>query len=261
MSEIDRPATVLITGGGAGIGAEAARRFAAQGSSVVILEISPEHAASIARDLPSARIFTLDVADPCAVDAVFAQLKDEGVEIDVLVNNVASNSPESLLHIDPKLMERDLMVTLGVPMRMAQRVLPGMIARRHGVILNVSSVNGLTYLGNEAYSAAKAGLISFTRSLAVQYGPSGIRANAVAPGTIATRAWSRRAAVEPGVLDHLGAWYPLGRVGEPADVAEALVFLASPGAAWISGVCLPVDGGLTAGNLKMTQQMLVDQVQ
>lgn len=260
MSSDTRP-TVLITGGGAGIGAETARRFTREGARVVVFEFVKDNADAVAAELPEATVFTVDVTDPLAVDSAFEQLEREGLTVDVLINNVASNSPGSLPNIMPETIEHDIHVTLIVPMLMTKRVLGGMVERRRGVILNVSSVNGLLYFGNEAYSAAKAGLISLTRSLAVQYGPYGIRCNAVAPGTIRTEAWKRRTEHVPEVLENLAHWYPLGRIGEPADVAEALVFLASPKAEWISGACLPVDGGLTAGNLRMTQQMLVDQEQ
>lgn len=100
-----------------------------------------------------------------------------------------------------------------------------------GVIINISSVNALAYYHNEAYSAAKVGILSLTRSLAVRYGPC-------------------------SVLERVAAWYPLGRLREPEDVARAALFLAPDDASWISGATLPVDGGLTAGNQRMTQDIL-----
>lgn len=251
--------TVLVTGGGAGIGAETARRFTAAGAQVVIFERDAEHVAAISEELPKARVLALDVADAAAVDDAFLDLDRDGLHVDVLVNNVAACSSDSLLTIGPDLIERDLRITLAVPMLMSQRVLRGMVPRRSGVILNVASVNGLGFYGNESYSAAKAGLINFTKSVAVEFGQYGIRCNAVAPGTVATGAWQRRLDRDPDVLATASRWYPLGRVGEPADIANALVFLASDAASWISGVCLPVDGGLTAGNFHMTHDIVVDQ--
>jgi meso-butanediol dehydrogenase / (S,S)-butanediol dehydrogenase / diacetyl reductase len=135
-------------------------------------------------------------------------------------------------------------------------VLPDMTENRSGVILNISSVNALAYFGNEAYSAAKAGILSLTRSLAVRYGPLGVRVNAIAPGTLKTPAWEQRRQKDPDVFERVARWYPLGRIGDPQDVAGAALFLASDEAAWISGVVLPVDGGLTAGNMKMVQEIL-----
>jgi NAD(P)-dependent dehydrogenase (short-subunit alcohol dehydrogenase family) len=128
-----------------------------------------------------------------------------------------------------------------------------------GVILNISSVNALGYYGNEAYSAAKAGLLSLTRSLAVRYGPSGIRVNAIAPGSLRTPAWEQRKENDPAVFERIAKWYPLGRVGEPEDVAGAALFLASDEAVWITGAVLPVDGGLTAGNMQMMEEMIEGQ--
>src|ERR687897_792414 len=108
-------------------------------------------------------------------------------------------------------------------------------------------------------NAAKAGILSLTRSLAVLYGPSGIRVNAIAPGTLKTPAWEQRREKNPYVFERLTRWYPLGRVGEPDDVAGAALFLASDDAAWITGAVLPVDGGLTAGNMQMMEEMIKGQ--
>ena len=117
-------------------------------------------------------------------------------------------------------------------------------------------MNALAYYGNEAYSGAKAGLLSLTRSLAVRYGPSGVRVNAIAPGTLRTPAWEKRREEDPNVFERVARWYPLGRIGEPEDVAGAALFLASNEAAWITGAVLPVDGGLTAGNMEMMQDII-----
>jgi NAD(P)-dependent dehydrogenase (short-subunit alcohol dehydrogenase family) len=133
-----------------------------------------------------------------------------------------------------------------------------MIERGRGAIVNIASVNGLGYFGNEAYSAAKAGMINLTQSIAARYGPQGIRASAIAPGSIRTPIWGERLDKDPEVFDKLVKWYPLGRVGEPEDVAAAALFLASDDAAWVSGAVLRVDGGLTAGYPLMAQELLVE---
>ena len=132
-----------------------------------------------------------------------------------------------------------------------------MIAARRGAIVNVASVNGLGYVGNPAYSAAKAGMISLTKSLASQHGRDGVRVNVVCPGTVRTNApgWQRRLPGNPALFEELGAWYPLGRVGRPEDIAGAVTFLASDDAAWITGVVLPVDGGLMAGQMRMADEI------
>jgi NAD(P)-dependent dehydrogenase (short-subunit alcohol dehydrogenase family) len=176
--------------------------------------------------------------------------------VDVWVNNAMSCSETPFLDLTPDEVQRDLAVTLMGPFFAAQEVVPGMIERGGGVILNISSVNASAYLGNEAYSAAKAGLESLTRSISVRFGRQGIRCNAVSPGSVATEYWEHRRELDPEVFEKVGSWYPLGRVGRPVDIADALLFLASDAASWITGVVLPVDGGLLGGNFAMTQDIV-----
>jgi NAD(P)-dependent dehydrogenase (short-subunit alcohol dehydrogenase family) len=130
-----------------------------------------------------------------------------------------------------------------------------MLAQRRGAIVNIASVNGLMGLGEEPYSAAKAGVINLTQNLAVRYGQFGVRANVICPGTIATPIWQARLDQDATIFDRLAAWYPLGRVGAPMDVAKAALFLASDDAAWITGAVLNVDGGLMAGSYRMSQDL------
>ena len=116
----------------------------------------------------------------------------------------------------------------------------------------------MAYFGEEAYSAAKAGVINLTQSLAVRYGQQGIRANAIAPGTIRTPIWEKQLRKAPELFERLAKWYPLGRIGEPEDVAHAALFLASDEASWITGTVLRVDGGLLAGNNVMTHELMAE---
>jgi meso-butanediol dehydrogenase/(S,S)-butanediol dehydrogenase/diacetyl reductase len=148
-------------------------------------------------------------------------------------------------------------LTLTGPFLGTRAVLPGMLGQGRGSVLNIVSLNAFTALGNEAYSAAKAGLVSLTRSTAVRYGAQGVRANAIAPGTILTYAPNQktRLARDPQVFERLRRWYPLGRVGIPDDVAHAALFLCSREASWITGTVLRVDGGLLAGTMPFIREL------
>jgi meso-butanediol dehydrogenase / (S,S)-butanediol dehydrogenase / diacetyl reductase len=248
--------TVVVTGAGRGIGAETARRFAAEGAAVVVADIDLPSAQEVAASLPDGTAVQADVSSRDALRSVVAQVTEDRGGVDVWINNAMSCSETPFLELTPDEVQRDIAVTLMGPFFASQEVIPGMIERGGGVILNVSSVNGSAYLGNEAYSAAKAGLESLTRSVAVKFGPQGIRCNAVAPGSVATEYWEHRKALDPQVFEKLSQWYPLGRVGRPVDIAESLMFLASDAASWISGVVLPVEGGLLAGNIAMTRDIV-----
>lgn len=251
---------VVVTGGGSGLGRHLARRFADEGAAVVVADVSGDAAGDAAREISEAGGRALaqetDVSDAAAVEAMVQETRRAFGPVDVLVNNAARATDGDFLDLDDEQWEHDVAVALKGSFLCSKAVIPGMVEKGSGVVINVASVNALGYYGNEAYSAAKAGVLSLTRSLAVRYGPSGVRANAVVPGTLRTPAWDERQRRNPGVLDRIAAWYPLGRVGEPADVAGAALFLASEEAAWISGVALPVDGGLLAGNAGMMREMM-----
>ncbi|MEV5707041.1 glucose 1-dehydrogenase [Actinoallomurus sp. NPDC052274] len=245
--------SVVVTGGGAGIGRAIALRFGAEGARVVVADLDAASAGRTAGEIPCARAVAVDVTDGAGVRAALADLP-----VDVLVNNAGGAVDAAFEELSEDAWDRDVDLCLKGTFLCTQAVLPAMLRRGGGVIVNVASVNGITHLGNEAYSAAKAGVLSLTRSVAVRYGPAGIRCNAVAPGTIRTSAWDERESHRPGVLDRVAGWYPLRRVGTPDDVAAAVAFLASDEAAWISGTTLPVDGGLLAGNQRMTDDIVGD---
>lgn len=242
--------SVVVTGAGSGIGAAIAQRFGADGADVLVTDIDPAAAERTAAAIARARAAELDVTDRAAVRAVL-----DGA-VDVLVNNAGGAVDVAFEEMSEEAWDRDVDLCLKGTFLCTQAVLPGMVRRGGGVIINVASVNGLAHFGNEAYSAAKAGVLSLTRSVAARYGPHGVRCNAVAPGTIRTATWDERERDRPGVLDRVAGWYPLRRVGTPDDVAAAVAFLASAEAAWITGATLPVDGGLLAGNQRMTDDIL-----
>ncbi|MFD7948275.1 SDR family NAD(P)-dependent oxidoreductase [Streptomyces sp. NPDC059744] len=241
---------VLITGAGQGIGAATARRLAGEGARVLVTDLDggrAEHtAAAIRKTGATAEALPCDVGDRAAVEAAVARAVEAFGTLDVLVNNAYRCTPDTPLFEDEPddVWQGDLDATLTGPYRCSRAALPHLVASGRGAIVNIGSVNGEQDFGNHAYSAAKAGLGSLTRTLAGHAGPRGVRVNLVAPGTIRTEAWAGRDLE----LDRVSALYPLGRVGEPDDIAAAVAFLASRDAAWITGTTLRVDGGLLAVN-------------
>jgi len=247
---------VVVTGAGSGIGRVMAKRFAAEGARVAVVDWHGDRAEAVASETADALAVTADVSSSDDVREMLATVDSRLGPVDVLVNNAAIAEGDDLLQIDEPVWDRDVDVVLKSVFLCSKAVLPSMIERGRGVIVNIASVNGLSALGNEAYSAAKAGVISLTQGIAVRYGRHGVRCNAIAPGTIRTPIWQERVDRDPAVFERLVKWYPLGRVGEPEDIANAAMFLASEDAAWITGTVLCVDGGLLAGSYRMTRELL-----
>ena len=243
----------LVTGGGSGIGRATSRRFAAEGATVVVADLLGERAEEVAAEIGGTA-----VQANVTVAADVAGMVEAAGRIDVLVNNAGGGFADDLLEISEEEWDEDLTLNLKSAFLCSKAVLPGMIEQGSGVIVNIASVNGIAFFANEPYSAAKAGLISLTRSMAVRYGKHGIRAVAIAPGTIRSPIWQQRVDKEPAIFERLVRWYPLGRVGEPEDVANAAAFLASDDASWISGDVLRVDGGLLAGNAQMARELVAN---
>ena len=241
----------LITGGGSGIGQAIALLFAQEGAKVVVADLeltrAQETAATIRAAGGDALALKADVSSQNEVAAMADQALATYGKVDILVNNAGLSRGSDILTIDEATWDLNLNVVLKGAYLCSKALLPNMIANQQGVIINISSVNGLTGIGEEAYSAAKAAVINLTQNMAVRYGRHQVRANVICPGTIQTPIWNERVAKDPDVFKKLGKWYPLGRVGQPADVARAALFLASDEAAWITGTTLNVDGGLMAG--------------
>ncbi|MGW7364572.1 SDR family NAD(P)-dependent oxidoreductase [Streptomyces sp. NPDC054841] len=243
---------VLITGAGQGIGEATARRLASEGARVLVTDLDGERAAATARTIPRAASFPCDVTDRDAVEAAVAYAVEQFGTLDVLVNNAYTCALDTPLFEDQPddTWQQDLDTVLTGAFRCARAALPHLAkAGGRGAIVNIGSVNAEQDFGNHAYSAAKAGLASLTRTLAGDAAPRGVRVNQVTPGTIRTPAWSDR----EHQLDALNHVYPLGRVGTPDDIAAAVAFLASSDASWITGTSLRVDGGLLAVNTGFTQ--------
>jgi len=241
----------IVTGAGSGIGAAIARLFAAEGARVVIAEINETRAAetqtAIQQAGGQALAIKTDVSNWASVQAVADRVLDTYGQIDILVNNAAMLTRGDLLATDEAMWDLNMNVILKGTFLCSKAVLPPMIAQKRGVIINISSGNALVAVGSMAYSAAKAGVLNLTKNMALEYGEHNIRVNAICPGSVRTPIWQPKLDVEPQIFDRLARRTPLGRVGEPDDIARAALFLASDDSAWITGDIMAVDGGTTAG--------------
>ena len=249
----------LVTGGASGIGRAVAERIAREGADVAILDKNGDAAQTVAAGIGKsgrrAVALAVDITYPDATAAAVSQAVQALGPVGVLINNAGGPTGESFDDTDPAVWRRDIELNLSAAFYVSRAVIPGMLSRGGGAIVNVATVNAITSVAEPAYSAGKAGLLQLTRQLAVEYGPRGIRANAVLPGSIRTPIWAPRLARAPNMLDTLRRWYPVGRVGEPEDVAAAVLFLASAEAGFITGASLLVDGGLTAGLPQFTKEI------
>lgn len=249
----------VLTGAGSDICAAMVAPLLNEGASVVLVDVDLARVQAIVSRFEPAPDCVLalqaDITQPDQIEAAVRQTLDTFGRIDILVNAAASYRSGDAHDASESEWLRDIDVTLNGALWCSRAVLPTMMEQRRGVIVNIASVNGINALGNMAYSAAKAGMINLTQNMAVRYGPYNIRVNAVCPGTVRTSSWDSRLAARPSVLDDLAQWYPLGRIGEPEDVAKATLFLASDDAAWITGTSLIVDGGLLAGSYRMAREL------
>jgi NAD(P)-dependent dehydrogenase (short-subunit alcohol dehydrogenase family) len=249
--------TIAITGAAGGIGQWLCRFFGAEGAAIAALDRNDQVLGlveTLGKEGISVKAAVVDIADAEAVKAAFAAFGN----IDILINNAGVSRYPTLSRTDPAGWDADMASNLGGAYACAHAVLPQMVARRAGSIVNVGSVNGLSALGDPAYSAAKAGMISLTRSIAQEYGRYGIRANIVLPGTVRTPIWDQRKAKDPNVLKTLERWYPLGRIVEPDEVARVIAFLASEQASAVTGAAIPVDCGLSSGNIVMARELTLE---
>lgn len=238
----------IVTGAARGIGAAIAARFAHEGAAVVIDDVDDERGAATAAALAAqgGRVSYVH-ADVSRVEEVAALLRATEQAfgpLDILVNNALPPTRHVLENDWDPIMD----VCLKGPWLLMRAALPGMIERRAGSIINISSVNALAGFGEEhVYSAAKAGLIGLSRSMAVRYGSRGVRINVICPGTIVTETWTPMLERQPDLHDRLVQLYPAGRLGRPDDIAGAALYLAGPDSGFTTGSVMVVDGGITAG--------------
>ena len=245
----------LITGGAAGIGKTTAERFAEEGARVVICDVDQNTGESVVKDIGhDAEFYRVDVADKASVEEWIKNVTDHLGRIDVLVNNAGILRDSLLIKMKAgelvKQMSADdfdlvVAVNLKGVFNCTQAVAPIMIRQGGGVILNATSIVGIDgNLGQTNYVATKAGVIGMTKVWARELGRYNIRVNAVAPGFTATDILT---SMPDNVLAGMKAHTPLGRLGQPHDIANAYLFLASEEASFITGTVLRVDGGIVVG--------------
>ncbi|MEG0935770.1 MAG: 3-oxoacyl-[acyl-carrier-protein] reductase [Clostridia bacterium] len=237
----------LVTGGSRGIGRAIAIKLASSGADVAILYAGNAVAAQevlrrIAESGVRAMAIACDVSDQAQVTSAYQQVKETLGAVDILVNNAGITRDRLAMRMRAEDFSRVISVNLAGAFHLIHAVLPDFVRRRSGRIINISSVSGLKGNAGQAnYSAAKAGLIGLTKAIAREVASRGITCNAVAPGFVKT---DMTAAMNEQALEAALAEVPMGRIGEAEDIAEAVAFLASEAAAYITGAVLPVDGGM-----------------
>jgi 3-oxoacyl-[acyl-carrier protein] reductase len=246
--------TVLITGGGIGIGRATAKAFAAQGDYVVVTDVLEHEGNAVVEEIRaaggSAEFSFLDVRSTDAANKLVAEVEARRGAIDVIVANAGIAHKVPLDRLDDDKWDLTFDVDLKGIFRVVRAALPGMKARKSGAIVALSSIMGVAYGWDEHvhYSSAKAGVVGLIRGLAVELARDGIRVNGVAPGYIRTaQLLSEEHSLGAQGAEAAGAFIPMGRIGEPEDIADVIVFLASFSARYVTGQTLAVDGGLLVG--------------
>lgn len=248
--------TIIITGGASGIGLEVARRFLAEGARVVINGRDEAKLARAQADLdPEGQKLAFlagDIANPETASALVALAEARFGGVDILINNAGVFAPKGFLELSEAEYDRFVDIILKGKFFMAQAAARAMAAKGGGVIVHTGSMWALQAVGvtpSSAYSAANAGVHQLVKNLAIELADLNIRINAVAPAVVETPVYSTFMSEDQvkEVLPTFNAFHPLGRNGQPGDVADAILFLASEKASWITGTILPVDGGVMAG--------------
>jgi len=247
-----RSQVALVTGAAGGIGAAICHRLALDGFAVACVDVREERAVELAGHIGgaafdlAARGYGADVRDPDSVSRLGERVRAELGHPWLLVNAAGVFSIQRLVDLEPCEWDRIVDTNLKGPFLTCREFLPAMIAARDGCVINIASTAGVRGgRKRAAYCASKGGVVLLTRSLALDHGPDGVRVNCVCPGLIDTEMadWIRH---DEGAMADFAARTPAGRIGRPADIADAVAYLASDGARYVQGAVLMVDGGVTA---------------
>lgn len=245
---------IVVTGAGIGIGAATSRAFADSGDHVVVTDVLADEGEKVARGIReaggSAEFFELNVRSTEAANAVIAKILEKHGRIDVVIANAGIAHRVPLDALSDEKWDETLDIDLKGMLRVIRPALPSMRRAKSGAIVCLSSIMGVAYGWDEHvhYSAAKSGVVGLVRGLAVELAANGIRVNGVAPGYIRTaQLLSEKHSLGPQGAEKAASFIPMGRIGEPEDIADVIHFLASPSARYLTGQVLTVDGGLLVG--------------
>lgn len=255
--------TALVTGGATGIGESIADLFAREGAAVVVAdvdEVGGESTVAAIEDAGGTAAFVpTDITDESQVESLVETTVERFGGPDVLVNNAGGSLDDDNPHrVDRATFENVVELNLTGTFLCTRAVLPAMVEAGGGAMVHLSSINATAGIGLAAYSAAKSGIVAFSRVVATQYGRHGVRSNALCPGTVITDASSPTLTERGPVREQWLDQYPLGRFGRSKDVAEAALFLATDRAAFVTGTELVVDGGFTAGPDQTLEREMYD---
>ena len=253
MSQRFKNQTVIVTGGGGGIGGATCRRFGGEGASVAVFDLNLDAAKKVAASIRAeggrAQAFRCDITDRASVDAAVAEAEKSLGPIDVLVNNAGWDVFRPFTKTEPAQWDKLIAINLTGALQMHHAVLPGMSSRKKGRIVNIASDAARVGSSGEAvYAACKGGLVSFSKTIAREHARHGITVNVVCPGPTDTALFAdyKEGAGNPEkLMEAFTRSIPLGRIGQPDDLPGAILFFASDDAAFVTGQVLSVSGGLT----------------
>ncbi len=243
MGERLKDKVAIITGAAKGIGFATAKRFAEEGAKVMIADISMEAVKTAAAQIPNAEVFVVNVTDRASIQIALDQILERHGQIDILINNAGITQDARLIKMTEAQFDAVIDVNLKGVFNCTQLVVPHMLEKGKGAVVNASSVVGIYgNFGQTNYSATKFGVIGFTKTWARELGAKGIRVNAVCPGFISTEMVK---AMPDNILQDIEKRSWLGRLGTPEEMANVYLFLASDEASYVNGVALEASGGIS----------------